>query len=229
MIDRLLASGVVAAYVVVVTFAITAPHRIASEIRALTPEEYGSASVSGRLVDEEGRGVAGVTVMVGFGSGPWYHRNVITGQLGEFRVADIPEGRVELRPLGDLGALTLARSNVQADASRALHEPVLVRLVRSVSITGSLIDEAGTPVTDCRVGFDAFPDWTVSPDKTGSFELAGLSPEVDYDLEVGTFSRRWAVTSRRGVRGGTKDVQIVMKPRVSRASQPATRSDKEEK
>jgi len=217
MLERLLVAAVVTAYLVVVAFALLTPVVRESIVRPPMPAETGTASVSGRIVDEDERGLDGVQVVVSYGGGPWYRREATTGHVGEFRLTGLPEGEVGIR-LGMIPThLTLGVREVLVRATATEGDPIVIRLRRPVSITGKLADERGRPVTDCQIGFDVWPDWAVSPAPDGSFELARLSPEVDYDIEVAAFSTTWEPTWRKHVRGGTKDLEIVMKPRSTSA------------
>ena len=171
------------------------------------PEGTG---VSGRVVDDDGRPVAGSVVRYTtresgeIGIGPARHRSdglLLTGDDGRFRVLGMPgDGSLLLR--ADAPGFHHAMSCV--DGRDIPREGVLLRLKPGGRIAGTVRDRDGAPVTGARIY--AFPpddphaDWRVPPDSeftatanaNGTYAIDGIALDAPYSVRARAPGHAWS-------------------------------------
>ncbi|MEN8376302.1 MAG: TonB-dependent receptor [Gemmatimonadota bacterium] len=103
--------------------------------------QVASGAVSGRVVDADGRGVAGASVLVA-SDALLGTREAHTDALGAFRLADLPVGtyRVEIRALGRRGVV---------------YEGVPVELGATAALPVARLEVAAVPLAPLEVSVDA--------------------------------------------------------------------------
>jgi hypothetical protein len=150
-----------------------------------TLELRPEALLAGRVLDAEGRPIAGARLEVGrFEVGPTF----AIGSPGRQVEAD-EEGRFRLRGLGDDVPLTL---NVRADGYLGValdlqpphQEPLEVRLNRGGTVFGELVDEGGRPVAGAFLTARIDPQSQVHHRPPSGGEAATASSDDDGRFEL---------------------------------------------
>jgi protocatechuate 3,4-dioxygenase beta subunit len=167
-------------------------------------------SISGTIVHEDGRPVAGVDVYaVSPGRGGYHDSDdphARTDAEGRFALGGLARETYEVALAGDHREMLLL-----LDAARVPAGASGIRLVagRGGTLTGRVVDQDGRPVPGAEVDADPATQGIARNDETdddGRFSIDGLFPEVAYELEVEIegYVRR----SVSGVRAGGDPVEI---------------------
>jgi beta-lactamase regulating signal transducer with metallopeptidase domain len=137
-----------------------------------------------------------------------------TDKDGSFRIGGMPDGWRELSIGAEGYAPTLTRVEVKPDMP-----PADLRLDRGATYSARLVDGAGKPVADMRVGID---EWNVGGDRRRSFSRVVTTdadgrftftnlPSVG-SLEMGTGGRGFLSTSFNWAAEGTNPETITLYP-----------------
>ena len=131
-----------------------------------------SGTVTGTVFGEDGKPVAGATVI--WSTVPDQPRNrARTGKDGTFRLEEVPAGQVEVRAGGRDGGI--GRALVQVAAG--VETPASVHLRRGATIRGRATGKDGAPLEGWRVEYEGLDvPWndTAVVQKSGAFELPNL-------------------------------------------------------
>lgn len=186
------------------------------------------AALRGRVVDEDGRPVAGALLSLAAGGGDEPFRRSRPSQGPPFRSAPDGTFRVErLLPQGglvlsarhpDFAPARLAGLGLQSGRTAG---PFTLVLTRGLTLRGRAIDQAGAPVSGARVDLarvERSPDgsavnigtrggsWSQATTVDGRFEVAGLQPgEFQLTLSAEGFVRE----RREGLKLGPQGLEAL--------------------
>jgi protocatechuate 3,4-dioxygenase beta subunit len=173
------------------------------------------AEIRGRVLDEEGRGIADARFQASNGAGG--RKSGEAGPEGDFVVRGVRPGTVDLR-ISAAGYLGRVLTGVEAGATG-----LEVRLSRGLGIAGVVLTETGTPVSGLLIF--AEPVDPVDPsldveqvadpsDAGGRFEVRGLAAG-SYRLVVARPHMTLAgevLLGGKSVEAGRNDVRLVLAP-----------------
>lgn len=179
--------------------------------------------IRGEVVDEQGEPVANVTLYATSASketgGMVYGSNMAqTGSDGTFVLQGLAPGEYRILRTNNGQGDAATRNHVLVGGEQVAAGSTGVRLVLSKGavISGTVTDAGGTPVTGAnrlwvraRVVGGGGDKW-VAVQADGTFEMAGLSPDVEYELR--TMGGGFRPGSSGPTRGGTEGVRIVVEP-----------------
>jgi Carboxypeptidase regulatory-like domain len=167
-------------------------------------------AIVGTVRDPEGRPASGAWVFVGS------TLSVVTDAEGAFRLPT-PAMTLKVWATGE-GMLMSRLDGVVVPEGGEVR--VELRLVPGESISGRVLDAAGTPVAGARVsvwqdrGIDGRPDvpgnlpfWTRTTEADGAFEVGGLLP--DYPITITAEADRHGRYRVTKVASGTKDLTLL--------------------
>ncbi|MEZ6194326.1 MAG: sigma-70 family RNA polymerase sigma factor [Planctomycetota bacterium] len=208
---------------------VTAAEAERRDLGDLRLEEGGA--IAGRVVDAEGRGIAGATVFawpgggvarlsgddaLRLGEGEHDHRIARTDARGEFRFLGLLDGEWRLRARAE--GLRAARVGGFRIVERGRIEGVELKLLEGERIAGVIRDDLGRPVADARVKLSAA--WIdFSSDTEGENTLAARSDAEGRFSFRGLPTRPWnLVASRPGhieaslydVDGGRLEIELTL-------------------
>ena len=207
------------------------------ERRVLDVYLQNGATISGRVVDEAGTGIAGVAVSVRFPGtlGRQFRslRSAKSGENGEFRLEHVYAGEVELA--GEKEGFRNASKRLQGklDDGQSI-AGVLLELTRGDSITGRVTFPDGEPAVDALVrasldlsslgptgfaGIDPSDGGKTTTGADGSFVISGLGGtnfEVNAKLSGESEERagEWRA-KRAGVKAGGEPIELVLEELMS--------------
>ena len=148
-----------------------------------------AAEVFGRVTDDNGEPVAGVTVYAGDSR---FASNVVTPSRetdaeGRYRIRSVPPGDAVLHVLSDDHAPAVAEVRTRRDAPAEQNFTV----TRGAAVTGRVTDPAGNPVAGVTLVTDTWRGYRmfhrrVETDADGRFTLAHMPPDP---VEVHAFER----------------------------------------
>lgn len=166
------------------------------------------ASLSGRVLDERGRPVAGSEVLVGYESAQWACARegappcrVAVAEDGSFRMDDLPPGPQLVLARAPGRAAQVSSIDLVAD----VEQEVTIMLVPEPVVTGCVFDVDGRPLPHVRVStaedgtFSSTRAWS---DERGRFELrgAGIGAVLLHAGGDGRGQDRVEMTLRSGAR-----------------------------
>jgi len=163
-----------------------ARHGAGARIASSAELDAGSATLAGRIYDEEGRPLQGAIVSLA-GSGFWPARAVRSQGDGRFHWPDIPAGIYELRASkGGLVAPPVEGLILDAGARRAFG----IQLARGWTLAGQVVDaHTGRAIHDAEVtmttGVLGLYTRSAKSDERGEFELSGIVGD-EHSLYVGS-------------------------------------------
>lgn len=197
------------------------------ETKEVTVDVSFAASIAGRVVDQNGSSVAGVTVMFRH-TGNDDAGQATTDIDGNFRAATMTGGG-DYQPAVMRNVLTSTRMRpangtsfplvALADGNSAVTGVLLAVQIDHLEIAGKVLDGDGAPVSDARVIAELVEDnaqprfrWA-SPDPTDTTNVDGQFSIKD--LLAGTYALRvrsasGVETTLGGIRAGRTDVTIVL-------------------
>ncbi len=170
------------------------------------------AAVQGRVLDPDGKPVAGAAVVQHkeYDIFTTYKEAAVTGEDGEYMLTDLPKqqtlkAKKEGYAESELLKLTLAPGESRADADLSLRQ--------GFTITGRVTSSnGGGPVPGAHIsGQGGDSQWySASADKDGKFELKDMADST-YRVSASTSEGSGAV---EGVKAGTKDLEIVIGSKI---------------
>ncbi len=171
-----------------------------------------SRSVSGVVVDEDGRHVVGAEVYVrhgGFPSGPVREHYARTDDEGAFDVRGLGEEDTKLR----IRHPEYAETSIDATPSPpGQGADLTVRLTRGASVSGTVASADGSPVVDEQVnmfpGFNFFEARSTRTDASGRYRFEGVAAGT-YTVSTGPLEANSRGVSRSNVVvGSSGDVSV---------------------
>jgi hypothetical protein len=163
------------------------------------------SDVAGKVVDEAGVPIIGVSVHWGRG---YDHRVKMTGQDGRFEFKGLkskfPNDVYAVKNGYAIGSQKVDPKD-SADASN-----VVITLKPELAIKGVVVDENGKPVRQARLQIDRQSDalQNAKTDRQGRFILGKLSKGA---YEITILAQDFAVQESRPIQAGTEDARIVIR------------------
>lgn len=168
------------------------PVRVAPDAPEPTVELVlaAGATVSGRVLDADGAPVSGRTVQWNAtgSDGVFGYGSSTSDEEGRFRLEGLPAGQVQLYSWGTGSASAQLSIDPPLQAGE-VREGIELRLARTAKVTGTVVDEAGTPVARTLLvqGERMSTQEMSGPDGTFEFAL----PEGSYQVGVAKGNDEW--------------------------------------
>ncbi len=139
------------------------------------------AAISGRVINRQGQPVASTEVTL-YAAGNFLASQA-TGSQGEFEFSQVPSGTVRLGATMLYGPEAARTFEVNAGDAIEGVEIVVDQLIQGGSVSGTLFDTGGKPITTGWVCAWDDGEKARSPlDESGSFRLANLKPGTPVDI-----------------------------------------------
>ena len=195
------------------------------------PSDFGGVSVSGKVLDPQGKPMAGAVVTVfamrpqregvGMERADTLDRQV-SGPDGGFRFDSLPDDPLAFSVQADHSPFARAKERLAHQPPAKAYQTTL-RMQPGVDVAGTVTDEQGRPLEGVRVQSYA-TNKTVYTGADGRFAISGLTPDrLDLDFWRADYGRpTTSVAPSGGANQG--DWTVVLKPSGpdSPASAPAT-------
>lgn len=191
---------------------------ISKDTKALDMRLKPGVTVTGRIVDPNGRGIPNANLTV-FLNGPGWGSSLKPGRLragenGAFEIGAIPSGH-SYSINADAEGYGSTRAMFVADDAKNNHlalEP-LTLAVANLSVSGRVVDTQGNPVADARISSSGFGDGqparlSTQADATGNFTLGGVC-EGEINIRVDADHDGQRLSARVLTNGGATGITIV--------------------
>lgn len=196
---------------------ILTPEGLSDVVLTLLP----ACSVSGRVVDPEGRPLSNVQLSLGVRPQRHLGRGSdVTAEDGSFHIAGLAAGEYEALLLPGEDARRIVYSRAKGPYATFTLEPgqeiegatLILDAPEAPGIAGRVVDESNDPIADAEIDFlspAGHAGVSARSDSEGRFGGFGLK-DGDYTLRV--THKRYSTVSVEKIRKGSDSVEVVMPP-----------------
>jgi hypothetical protein len=189
------------------------PIEVVSDTRAVVVAVAGArTTVAGRILDAEGKPVAGSSVRVRSDARQGWDWVTSSGSDGSFQIEGVTAGTLHVAAQ-DVEAGYVESAALDADQG----QHVVLVLDRTVEISGAVLDERGAPVPRAAVkctGKPGAPDRVVIADEDGRFTMRRAARSVD---RMTVWARGFEATT---IGVGVADADVLQRDVRLRAARP---------